>query len=121
MRFKCVLNKNTNPDSMTQTQKFKKKKKTVNQKPTKSTTICLNHPTSITKQHSTNQTIDHHKAYRKPNHQPKIHKLHHQTTDPQQTQKKKKKPDPLCFSLSNLDNLLSINKKKNCNIVITHS
>ena len=49
-----------NLDSMTQTQKFKKKKKkTVNQNPAKSTTIHLNHPTSTTKQHSTNQTTDH--------------------------------------------------------------
>ena len=49
-----------NLDSMTQTQKFKKKKKkSVNQNPAKSTTIHLNHPTSTTKQHSTNQTTDH--------------------------------------------------------------
>ena len=37
----------------------KKKKKPINQNPAKSTTIHLNHPTSTTKQHSTNQTTDH--------------------------------------------------------------
>ena len=37
---------------------IQKKKKTVNQNPAKSTTIYLNHPTSTTKQHSTNQTTD---------------------------------------------------------------
>ena len=42
----------TNPE-------IQKKKKTVNQNPAKSTTIHLNHPTSTTKQHSTNQTTDH--------------------------------------------------------------
>ena len=42
----------TNPE-------IQKKKKTVNQNSAKSTTIHLNHPTSTTKQHSTNQTTDH--------------------------------------------------------------
>ena len=37
----------------------KKKKNTVNQNLAKSTTIHLNHPTSTTKQNSTNQTTDH--------------------------------------------------------------
>ena len=62
MRSKYILNKmneNTNPNSMTQTQKFKKKKKAINQNPAKSTTIHLSHPTSTTKQHSTNQTTNH--------------------------------------------------------------
>ena len=37
----------------------KKKKKAINQNLAKSMTIHLNHPTSTTKQHSTNQTTDH--------------------------------------------------------------
>ena len=46
-------------DTNPKIQKKKKKKKTVNKNLAKSTTIYLNHPTSTTKQHSTNQTTDH--------------------------------------------------------------
>ena len=51
-----LRSKITNPEI-----KKKKKKKPVNQNPTKSMTKHLNHPTLTTKQHSTNQTTDHQK------------------------------------------------------------
>ena len=43
----------------------KKKKKAINQIPAKSTTKHLNHRTSTTKQHSTNQTTDHQQTLEK--------------------------------------------------------
>ena len=46
----------TNPEIQ---KKKKRKKKAINQNLAKSMTIHLNHPTSTTKQHSTNQTTDH--------------------------------------------------------------
>ena len=56
----CFEQEQQHLDLKSQTYKLlKKKKKPVNQNPAKSTTKHLNHPTSTTKQHSTNQTTDH--------------------------------------------------------------